>query len=132
MASLDQKVALVLGGSRGIGAAIVERLARDGARTYFTFAGSKAAAEVLAERTGATAFRVNSADRMAVAACIEGLDKLDILVISAGVAALWDARDIDPAEVDHMIDINVRGPYHAAVAGARQYSVSIGAPITRQ
>lgn len=120
MATLDGKSALVLGGSRGIGAAIVERLAREGARIDFTYAGSKDAADALSARTGARANRIDSADAKAVAALIDGLDRLDILVINAGVAAFGDARELDPADVDRMIDINLRGPYHAAVAGARK------------
>src|SRR3546814_8948417 len=67
MSSLKGKKALVLGGSRGIGAAIVERLAAEGAETVFTYAGSKDAAAALAGRTGTRAVQADSADRAAVA-----------------------------------------------------------------
>ncbi len=63
MTSLANKKALVLGGSRGIGAAIVERLAKDGAETVFTYAGSTDAAAALADKTGAKATQSDSADR---------------------------------------------------------------------
>src|SRR3546814_2785578 len=59
MSSLKGKKALVLGGSRGIGAAIVERLAAEGAETVFTYAGSKDAAAALAGRTGTRAVQAD-------------------------------------------------------------------------
>ncbi|GAB4394598.1 MAG: SDR family oxidoreductase [Kiloniellaceae bacterium] len=118
--SLVGKKALVLGGSRGIGAAIVERLAAEGAATTFTYGGSKDAAESLAARSGATAHQADSSDRAAVAALVAGEGAVDILVVNAGVAVGGDPLEIDPAEVDRLIDINVRSPYHAAVEAARR------------
>ena len=66
MADFTGKNVLVLGGSRGIGAAIVRRFATGGARLAFTYAGSKEAAQALATETGAEAIRTDSADRDAV------------------------------------------------------------------
>jgi cyclic-di-GMP-binding biofilm dispersal mediator protein len=120
MATLKGKKALVLGGSRGIGAAIVERLAADGATTAFTYAGSKDRAAALAAGTGTTAIQADSANREAVADIIAGQGPLDILVVNAGVAVGGDPLELDPAEIDHLIDVNVRGPYHAAVEAARK------------
>jgi cyclic-di-GMP-binding biofilm dispersal mediator protein len=120
MANLTGKRALVLGGSRGIGAAIVERLAADGATTVFTYGGSAAAANALAAKTGTQAVQADSADRVAVGAVIAQQGALDILVVNAGIGVLGNPLELDPAEVDRMIDINVRGPYHAAVDAARQ------------
>jgi len=120
MATLKGKKALVLGGSRGIGAAVVERLAAEGAETAFTYAGSKDAAAALAAKTKAKAVQADSADREAVAKVIAGRGPLDILVVNAGVAVIGDPLELDPAEVDRLIDVNVRGPYHAAVEAARK------------
>ncbi len=120
MATLTGKRALVLGGSRGIGAAIVERLAAEGASTTFTYNSSAEEAEALASKTNATAVQANSADRGAISQLIAEQGALDILVINAGILVMGDPLDIDPDDVDRMIDINVRGPYHAAVDGARQ------------
>ena len=120
MAGLTGKHALVLGASRGIGAAIVERLAADGATTAFTYGRSTEAATALANATGTQAIQADSADRLAVSKVIADQGALDILVVNAGVVAMGDPLEIDPEEVDRMIDINVRGPYHAAVDGARQ------------
>ncbi len=119
MPVLDGKKALVLGGSRGIGAAIVERLAKDGANTLFTYGGSTDAASDLANKTGAGAIQADSADREAVSVVIADQGALDILVVNAGVAVLGDPLEQDPAAIDRMIDINVRGPYHAVVDAAR-------------
>ncbi len=120
MSSFENKKALVLGGSRGIGAAIVERLSRDGAETTFTYAGSAEAAAALAEKTGATAIQSDSADRGAVTKTVADQGPLDILVVNAGVLVMGDPLESDPDAVDHMIDINVRSPYHAAVEAARK------------
>jgi cyclic-di-GMP-binding biofilm dispersal mediator protein len=120
MSSLKGKKALVLGGSRGIGAAIVERLAAEGAETVFTYAGSKDAAVALAARSGTTALQADSADREAVTKVIAAQGPLDILVVNAGIAFIGDPLELDPTDVDRLIDVNVRGPYHAAVEAARK------------
>ena len=60
MPALNGKTALVLGGSRGIGAAIVERLVADGAKTLFTYSGSENAAVALAAKTGAKAINATA------------------------------------------------------------------------
>ena len=120
MATLTNKKALVLGGSRGIGAAIIERLAADGANVTFTYGGSEVAAKALAKKTGTTTLQADSANRVAVGKVIAAQGALDILVVNAGINVPGDPLELDPMEVDHMIDINLRGPYHASVDAARQ------------
>lgn len=120
MATLTNKKALVLGGSRGIGAAIVERLAAEGANVTFTYSSSEVAAKALAKKTGTTTLQADSADRVAVSKVIADQGALDILVVNAGINVVGDPLELDPTEVDRMIDINLRGPYHAAVDAARQ------------
>ena len=120
MAGLKGKSVLVLGGSRGIGAAIVRRFAADGATVAFTYSGSREAAERLAAETGTTAAATDSADRDAVIARVRDSGPLDVLVVNAGVAIVGDALELDADEVDRMIRINVHAPYHAAVEAARQ------------
>lgn len=120
MTTLMNKRALVLGGSRGIGAAIVERLASEGAATTFTYNRSAESAMDLASRTNAKALQADSADRVAISQMIADQGALDILVINAGILVMGNPLEINPEDVDRMIDINVRGPYHAAVDGARQ------------
>jgi cyclic-di-GMP-binding biofilm dispersal mediator protein len=120
MSDFAGKNVLVLGGSRGIGAAIVRRFAQGGGKVAFTYAGSKEAAEKLAGETGAEAIRTDSADRDALIATVAGQGSLDVIVINAGTASIGDPLTIEADAIDRMIDINVRAPYHAAVEAARQ------------
>ena len=110
MASCTTPKVLILGGSRGIGAAIVRRFAGDGANVVFSYAGSADAAAALATETGASAIRVDSADRDALVSAVADQGAIDILVINAGTAVIGDPLESDAAIVDRMIDINVRAP----------------------
>lgn len=120
MADFQEKSVLVLGGSRGIGAAIVRRFAAEGANVTFTYAGSKEAAHKLAAETGAAAVMTDSADRDAVIARVRDSGPLDVLVVNAGVAVFGDALEQDPDAIDRLFRINVQTPYHASVEAARQ------------
>lgn len=120
MTEFQGKSVLVLGGSRGIGAAIVRRFATDGAKVVFTYNGSREAAEQLATETGTTAVPTDSGDRDAVIARVRESGPLDILVVNAGFALFGDALDLDPDDVDRLIRVNVNAPYHASVEAARQ------------
>ena len=120
MTEFQGKSVLVLGGSRGIGAAIVRRFATDGAKVVFTYNGSREAAEQLASETGTTAVPTDSGDRDAVIARVRESGPLDILVVNAGFVLFGDALDLDPDEVDRLIRVNVHAPYHASVEAARQ------------
>lgn len=120
MTAFQGKSVLVLGGSRGIGAAIVRRFAADGAAVTFTYAGSAEAAQALAAETGSTAVVTDSADRDAVIARVRESGPLDVLVVNAGIAVFGDALEQDPDVIDRLFRINVHAPYHASVEAARQ------------
>lgn len=120
MPTFQDKSVLVLGGSRGIGAAIVKRFAADGAKVTFTYSGSPQAAEQLAAQTQTTTVQTDSADRDAVIARVRESGPLDILVVNAGIAIFGDALEQDPDAIDRLFRINVHAPYHAAVEAARQ------------
>lgn len=121
MSDFSGRNILVLGGSRGIGAAIVRRFAQGGgARVAFTYAGSRDAAETLAAETGTEAINADSADRDALLETVASRGPLDVLVINAGTLVMGDPLGLDPDAVDRMIDVNVRAPYHAAVEAARR------------
>jgi 3-oxoacyl-[acyl-carrier protein] reductase len=129
MSGLKGKVALVTGGSRGIGAAIARRLAAEGADVALTYEKSaERAAAVVADIAAlgrrAEAFRVDSGDAAAVAALVETVvaqfGRLDILVNNAGI---YDGKPIDEAslaEYDRMMAVNVRGVFAAISAAARR------------
>jgi cyclic-di-GMP-binding biofilm dispersal mediator protein len=119
MTGFEGKKALVLGGSRGIGASIVRKLASAGARVSFTYVSAAEAAEKLASETGATAVHADSADRDRLVHVVAGEGPIDILVANAGIGLAADPLTLDPAVVDRMVDINVRAPYFASVEAAR-------------
>jgi 3-oxoacyl-[acyl-carrier protein] reductase len=125
MSSLTGKVALIQGGSRGIGAAIVKRLVADGASVAFTYVSSAAKAEALQNELiagggKALAIQADSADaqavQRAVAATAEAFGGLDILVNNAGVLALGSVEDLSLAEFDKTLAINVRSVFVASQA----------------
>ena len=120
MSIFQGKSVLVLGGSRGIGAAIVRRFAAEGAAVTFTYAGSRGAAEQLAAETGSTAVWTDSANRDAVIARVRESGPLDVLVVNAGIAIFGDALEQDPDAIDRLFQINIQAPYHASVEAARQ------------
>src|SRR3712207_1540434 len=101
---------LVLGGSRGVGAAGVRRFASEGAAVTFTYAGSREAAERLAGETGSTPVVTDSADREAVIARVRESGPLDVLVVNAGVGSFGDPLELDPDAVDRLIRVNVNAP----------------------
>ena len=120
MAMFQGKSVLVLGGSRGIGAAIVRRFAAEGAAVTFTYAGSLEAAKQLATETGSTAVSTDSADRDGVIARVRESGPLDVLVVNAGIAIFGDALEQDPDAIDRLFRINIHAPYHASVEAARR------------
>src|SRR3981081_3601631 len=118
MSKLDNKMALVTGGSRGIGAAIAKRLAADGASVVITYGKDASAASAVVkviERDGgkAVAIQADAADVEAVKGAVEktvaAFGRLDVLVNNAGTAIPKKFEDATLEESDRVIDINVRG-----------------------
>ncbi|GAA0488515.1 SDR family oxidoreductase [Parasphingorhabdus litoris] len=120
MTDFTNKNILVMGGSRGIGEAIVKRFAKDGGDVTFTYAHSSDRAEQLAAETDSKAMQSDSAERDGVIETVKQLGALDVIVVNAGVLEMGDPLELDPDAIDRMIDINVRAPYHAFVEAGRQ------------
>jgi len=123
--TLTGKRALVTGGSRGIGAAIAQALAEAGADVAITYQNSAGRAESVVaaiEELGRCGFatQADSADpeaiRRAVSETVAALGGLDILVNSAGIGLAGPVADVDLADFQALMDVNVRGPFVAAQA----------------
>jgi 3-oxoacyl-[acyl-carrier protein] reductase len=128
MSKLTNRVALVTGGSRGIGAAIAKRLAADGANVAITYTkGAEAAGSVVKEieRNGAKAIAIqaDATDAAAVEAAVEKtvatLGQLDVLVNNAGTAIPKKFEETTLEEIDHMFSLNVRGALVATQAALK-------------
>jgi 3-oxoacyl-[acyl-carrier protein] reductase len=128
MSNLTEKVALVTGGSRGIGAAIAKRLAADGATVAITFAkDAAAAAAVVKEIEGkggtALAIQADAADAKAVQGAIEqtvaSFGRLDVLVNNAGTAIPKSFEETTLEDMDRVINLNFRGVMVATQAALK-------------
>jgi 3-oxoacyl-[acyl-carrier protein] reductase len=143
MATLNKKVALVTGGSRGIGAAIAKRLAAEGAAVAITYAKDSSSAQAVVasiERAGgqAVAIQADSADAVAAKGAVEKavatFGRLDVLVNNAGTAIPKTFEETALDEMDRVIDINVRGVLATTQAALRHLQkggriISIGSCV---
>ncbi|MER5645685.1 SDR family oxidoreductase [Streptosporangium sp. NPDC002524] len=125
---MTRKVALVTGGSRGIGAAVAVRLATEGADVVITYARSaeRAAAvvkEIEAAGARGLAVAAEAADAGALVAAVERtvaeFGRLDVVVGNAGVASFGPLEEVTLAEVDRVLAIHSRASYVLAQAASR-------------
>jgi NAD(P)-dependent dehydrogenase (short-subunit alcohol dehydrogenase family) len=146
MEELAGRVALVTGGSRGIGAAIAQRLARDGAAVALTYASNAEKARAVAKQIDADGGRAlvmqaDNADPGAVTAAVEQvvaeLGRIDILVSNAGIFAGGPLETATIEQADRLWAVNVRAAFVAAQAAARHMGeggriIMIGSALTER
>ncbi|AKL99151.1 SDR family oxidoreductase [Burkholderia pyrrocinia] len=127
--STTEKVALVTGSSRGIGAEIACRLARDGFRVVVNYAGSAGPARdvvdaIVADGGEAVAVQADVADPAATAALFDAAERafgrVDVVVNSAGVMKLAAIADVDDATFDQTVAINLKGTFNVSREAAKR------------
>jgi 3-oxoacyl-[acyl-carrier protein] reductase len=125
---LEGKIALVTGGSRGIGAAIAKRLAADGASVAITYAKDASSADAVVKAIEgyggkAVAIQADAADaeavRNGVETAVAALGRLDVLVNNAGTAIPKNFEEATLEELDRVIDINIRGTFVSTQAALK-------------
>ncbi|MGH3057339.1 MAG: 3-oxoacyl-[acyl-carrier-protein] reductase [Gaiellaceae bacterium] len=123
-ASLDGKVALVTGGSRGIGAAIARELGRAGARVAVNYRSGREAAEAVAAEVGGVAVGANVGDPAEAQALLEQVEAelgdVDALVNNAGVTRDTLIARMSDEDWDEVIDTNLRGAFNTCRAVSRK------------
>ncbi|MER7890074.1 SDR family oxidoreductase [Micromonospora sp. NPDC094482] len=123
------RVAIVTGGSRGIGRQVVQRLAADGYAVVVNYVGNQAeadaaVAEVRSAGGQAIAVRADVADEVAVAALFDAAERefggIDVVVNAAGAMALSPIADLDLDQLDRLLRVNVRGTFAVDQQAARR------------
>jgi 3-oxoacyl-[acyl-carrier protein] reductase len=146
MSRLEGKVALVTGGSRGIGAAIAKKLAQDGADVVLTYARSAdkaraVVAEIEAAGRRGLAIAADNTDATAIEAAVEeatGLrGRLDVLVNSAGIFVTGPLEDLTLGNFDETMAVNLRAAFVASKAAAARMGeggriISIGSNLAER
>jgi 3-oxoacyl-[acyl-carrier protein] reductase len=123
MTRFEGKIAVVTGGSRGIGKACVVDLVARGAKVYFTYNKNDEAADELAISTGATKLKCAQTDFTQIEECVNNIlssnSKIDILINNAGVTSDQFIMMMPPEEWTKVIETNVGGAYRWAKAVSR-------------
>ena len=105
------KTVVITGGSRGIGAAAVEAFSKRGDRVYFLYEKEHAAAQAVAEKTGATPICCDVSDAQAVNKAFAQIPDVDILVCNAGICHYGLMSQMTETQWDRIFDVNVKGIY---------------------
>ena len=107
---------VITGGSRGIGAAAVERFAARGDRVFFLYEKEHQAAKAVAEKTGATPICCDVADEQAVRQAFRQIGDVDILINNAGICYYGLMSMMPEEDWDRIFAVNVKGIYHCVNA----------------
>jgi 3-oxoacyl-[acyl-carrier protein] reductase len=138
MAKLEGKVAIVSGASKGIGAAIAERLAADGAGVIVNYAKGAAEARAVVSRITAQGGKAKAvpADlskpaeaKALIEAAVREFGKVDILVNNAGVYEFLPLADITESHFDRLFNLNVKGLLFATQAAAKAFGENGGGSV---
>ncbi len=131
---LEGKTALITGGSRGIGAAVVSKLCALGARVFFTYASNDEAASHTASESGATAFKCDQTDPAAIdrtfGEIFSAADRLDILVNNAGITKDGFIITQPDSDFTSVLETNAVGAYRwTKLAAKKMFSQKSGSIV---
>ena len=131
---LDGKVAIVTGGSRGIGEAIVRKFAQLGAKVYFTYRTESDAVKALAQETNATAIKCDQTDASAIEKSFDKIfadaGKIDILVNNAGITKDGYLPMMPETDFASVLDANLFGSFRwTKLASKKMYGQRSGSII---
>jgi 3-oxoacyl-[acyl-carrier protein] reductase len=119
----ENQVVIVTGGSRGIGRAIVERFAAQGARVYFTYHRHEEKAQEIAAACGAQPLACSQTDPQAIQTAVEQIvakeDRLDVLVNNAGITADMFLMLMPQEDWDRVLNTNLNAAFHWSKAAVR-------------
>jgi 3-oxoacyl-[acyl-carrier protein] reductase len=146
MSSLQGKVALVTGASRGIGRAIAERLGREGAKVAITYAGNREKAEAVVanvQSNGVQAIAIQSDTsriedtRSLFAQILDTFGQVDIVVNNVGVSVYKPTTDMTESDFDRVFNTNAKGTFFALQEAAKHLSdggriISLSSGATKQ
>lgn len=146
MSNLKERIALVTGGGRGIGAAIARRLASEGAVIAITYGQSQARADALVaeiEQSGGKALAIRADNRdaeavdAAVKAVVERYGRIDILVNNAGIYEATAITEVTAEDFDRTVDVNVKAVVLATSAAAKHMPdggriISVGSNLAQR
>jgi len=131
---MNGKTAIITGGSRGIGAAIVEKFSSLGARVFFTYKSRAEDAEALAAKTGARAFKCDQTDRAQISETFDAIfaeaGKIDILVNNAGITKDCYLPLMPSADFSSVLEANLFGAFEwTKLAAKKMYGERSGSII---
>ena len=132
--NLANKVAVVTGGSRGIGAAVVKKFAQAGAKVYFTYKNDSPQTEALASETSATPLKCDQSDSAQIEAAFDKIfsfeNKIDILVNNAGITKDGFLMLMPEKDFDSVLDTNMLGAFRwTKLAAKKMFSQKSGSII---
>jgi NAD(P)-dependent dehydrogenase (short-subunit alcohol dehydrogenase family) len=126
--SLEGKSVLVTGGARGLGAAICRELARGGARMVVADL-NEAGARAVAESVRGRALKLDVTQEAEIARALDGIGRLDVLVNNAAVDFTVPIEELETAQWDAVIDVNLRAPFLLSKHAARLMKAQGGGQI---
>jgi cyclic-di-GMP-binding biofilm dispersal mediator protein len=118
--NISGRKVFIIGGSRGIGEAIVRRFAESGDNVFFTYASSEERANTIALETHSQNIKLDVSDRAELVNTLAQAGEIDVLVFNAGVLSAGDPLETPLDDIERLFRVNIHAPYYAAIEAARK------------